>query len=227
MPICWTKSSVKCVRSPEILNLCHSSYNWMNYPEQNIQSKLNIHERQIDDGILRMRRGNKLVMLTGEPRVGSGEPPIHRSLQRTKAAPEPLLPSLETAASRLEEHVTPLIPPLGAATHRLPPGNRSRRSRDAVHERSAGGGWERRRTSGCQRLAANELQYHRRKPPKSQRRRRRRQPLARERERKWQQAVGPLVCVGPAGGLTDRAWAWVRVGRLAGWVRAGWLVGLV
>ena len=51
----------------------------MNYPEQNIQSKLNIHERQIDDGILRMRRGNKLVMLTGEPRVGSGEPPIHRS----------------------------------------------------------------------------------------------------------------------------------------------------
>jgi len=217
MPICWT-NSLKCVRSPEILNLCHSSYNWTNYPEQNIQSKLNIHERQIDDGILRMRRGNKLVMLTGEPRVGSGEPPIHRSLQRTKAAPEPLLSSLEIAISRLEERVIPLIPLLGAATHRLPPGNRSRRSRDAVHERSAGGGWERRRTSGCQRLADNELQY---------RRHRRRQPLARERERKWQQAVGPRVCVEPAGGLTDRAWAWVRVGRLAGWVRAGWLVGLI
>ncbi|KAG2628720.1 hypothetical protein PVAP13_3KG383000 [Panicum virgatum] len=85
-----------------------------------------------------MRRGNKLVMLPGEPRVGSGEPPIHRSLQRTKAAPEPLLPSLEIATSRLEERVIPLIPLLGAATHRLPPGNRSRRSRDAVHERSVG-----------------------------------------------------------------------------------------
>ena len=163
MPICWTKSSVKCVRSPEILNLCHSSYNWMNYPEQNIQSKLNIHERQIDDGILRMRRGNKLVMLTGEPRVGSGEPPLHRSLQQTKAAPEPLLPSLETAASRLEEHVIPLIQPLGAATHRLPPGNRSRRSRDAVHERSAGEvgrGGERAAANGsrltnCSTTAAN------------------------------------------------------------------------
>ena len=87
MPICWTKSSVKCVRSPEILNLCHSSYNWMNYPEQNIQSKLNIHERQIDDGILRMRRGNKLVMLTGEPRVGSGSLPSIAACNRLKPRP--------------------------------------------------------------------------------------------------------------------------------------------
>ena len=151
MPICWT-NSLKCVRSPEIFNLCHSSYNWTNYPEQNIQSKLNIHERQIDDGILRMRRGNKLVMLTGEPRVGSGEPPLHRSLQQTKAAPEPLLPSLETATSRLEERVIPLIPLLGATTHRLPPGNRSRRSRDAVHERSAANGS---RLTNCSTTAAN------------------------------------------------------------------------
>ena len=222
MPICWT-NSLKCVRSPEIFNLCHSSYNWTNYPEQNIQSKLNIHECQIDDGILRMRRGNKLVMLTGEPRVGSGEPPIHRSLQRTKAAPEPLLPSLEIAISRLEEHVIPLIPPLGAATHRLPPGNRSRRSRDAVHGRGAGevgrGGEPAAangsRPTNCSTTAANPRNPAPPPPP----------PTARSRKGKEMATGCRASGVRWARGWVNGSSVGVGAGGSVGWLGPGWLVG--